>query len=125
MIGGILLTIILLANHTILIMLPNFHIYEIPMAVMMQKLASYLYVAYIFIIYSEIFTSIIGNSYGIEKQLQNYINIHRKWLYGIIFFLAFIISQIEYGKLLSFLYPLFGYISIIFILLLWRKSYDL
>lgn len=31
---------------------------------------------------------------------------------------AFVISMVDYGTLLSFLYPLFGYISLVFLLLL-------
>jgi len=121
-IGGAVLTVILLSNHSVLMMLPNFYIYEIPMAVMMNQLASYLYVAYIFIIYSEIFTSVIGNIYGLERLLHKYVNINRIWIFVFILFVALIISKMDYGTLLSYLYPLFGYISLIYMFLLWKKA---
>ena len=70
MIGGAALTIILIASHLTLIMLPNFEAYEIPMAIIMKNLASGLYWIFVLVIYGEIFTSIIGNVYGLEKQIK-------------------------------------------------------
>ena len=73
-IGGTALTLILISGHFTLIMLPDFTTYEIPMAVIMKNLASGLFWIFILIIYGEIFTSIIGNVFGLEKQIKQYIS---------------------------------------------------
>lgn len=121
--GGAALTIILFASHFTLVMLPNVESYEIPMAVIMKNLAASFYWLFIIIIYGEIFTSIIGNVFGLERQLRRLFSLPKYVTVGSIFFIIYMISHIHYGKLLSFLYPLFGYISLIFIVLLWMKPY--
>jgi uncharacterized membrane protein YkvI len=121
MLGGAALTIILIAGHLTLIMLPNFMSYEIPMAIVMKNLASGLYWIFVLVIYGEIFTSIIGNVYGLEKQLKKYIAIPKMITVAGIFLITYLLSLFEYGRLLSYLYPIFGYISLVFIILLWMK----
>ncbi|RDI47670.1 YkvI family membrane protein [Falsibacillus pallidus] len=122
-IGGLLLTVILLSSHATLVMLPNVDSYEIPIAVIMKKMASEIYFIYIFIIYGEIFSSVIGNIYGLEKQIRGYLPFKSAWLYALIIAGAFSFGVINYGTLLSYLYPIFGYISLVFIILLWMKPH--
>lgn len=123
-IGGIALTIILISSHLTLIMLPGIETYEIPMAIIMKGLAPSLHWIYVLIIYGEIFTSVIGNVYGLERQIQRYIKISSVLLIFFIFLITYFISQIHYGTLLAFLYPVFGYISLVFMVLLWMKPLD-
>lgn len=123
-IGGIALTLILLSSHFTLMMLPNVEAFEIPMAVVMKNLAAGLHGLYILIIYGEIFTSVIGNVFGLERQLKTFFRLPSLVIVGGILAIAFVISQVEYGTLLSYLYPIFGYISIIFIILLWLKPLE-
>ncbi|MGG0720372.1 hypothetical protein ABE096_22730 [Robertmurraya massiliosenegalensis] len=123
-IGGIALTLILLSSHFTLVMLPNVEAFEIPMAVVMKNLAAGLHGLYILIIYGEIFTSVIGNVFGLERQIKTFLRWPTLVIVGGILAIAFVISQVEYGTLLSYLYPIFGYISIIFIILLWMKPLD-
>lgn len=123
-IGGIALTVILLSSHFTLVMLPDVEAFEIPMAVIMKSLASGFYWIFILVIYGEIFTSIIGNVFGLERQIKTYFALPSLLIVGFIFFISFLISLIEYGTLLSYLYPIFGYFSIIFIILLWMKPLD-
>lgn len=122
--GGIALTLILLSSHLTLIMLPNVENYDIPMAVIMKSLASGLYWIFILVIYGEIFTSVIGNIFGLERQIRTYLALPSLLIVGVIFIITLIISLIEYGTLLSYLYPIFGYICIIFIILLWMKPLE-
>lgn len=120
-IGGIALTLILLCGHLVLIMLPHVESYKVPMAVIVKNIASSLHWIYVFIIYGEIFTSVIGNVFGIERQLRKYIPLSGTMIICFIFASIFFISLVDYGKLLSYLYPLFGYFSLIFIVLLWIR----
>ncbi|MGE8206689.1 YkvI family membrane protein [Heyndrickxia sp. NPDC080065] len=121
-IGGALLTLILLSSHFTLITLPNVTQFDIPMATIVQNTFGSIYFIYVAIIYGEIFTSIIGNIYGLGKQMQQYISIHTIWIYIGIIIIVLMISKINYGTLLSYLYPLFGYISLVFMILLWIKN---
>ena len=71
--GGAALTVILISSHFTLIMLPNLEIYEIPMAIIMKNLAPFFYWIFVMVIYGEIFTSVIGNVFGIDRQLKQYV----------------------------------------------------
>lgn len=120
-IGGVVLTLILVSNHFTLIMLPDFEKYDIPMGVIMKNLASGIHWIYVLVIYGEIFTSVIGDVYGLERQIRQYVAIPPIISVFVIFAISYLISLIHYGRLLSYLYPLFGYISLLFLILLWMK----
>lgn len=119
--GGTALTLILISSHFTLIMLPEFEKYEIPMAVIMKNLASGLYWLFVMVIYGEIFTSVIGNVFGIERQLKQMMDVPAIASVAVIFLISYLISLFNYGRLLSYLYPLFGNVSLLFIVLLWIK----
>lgn len=119
--GGTALTIILISSHFTLIMLPELEKYEIPMAEIMKNVASGFYWLFILVIYGEIFSSVIGNVFGIERQLKQMIDVPAIVSIAFIFLISYFISLFDYGKLLSYLYPLFGNVSLLFIVLLWMK----
>ncbi|MCA1059391.1 GerAB/ArcD/ProY family transporter [Rossellomorea aquimaris] len=119
--GGFFLTLILISSHITLVMIPNVTQYQIPMAVVMKSFVSGFYFVYILIIYGEIFTSVIGGVFGLEKQLSNYWKGPSFFTFTGIFLMIYSLSFFEYSELLSYLYPLFGYMSLVFIILLWMK----
>lgn len=121
--GGIALTVIMISSHFTLIMLPNVEAYEIPMATIMKNLAPGLYWVFVVIIYGEIFTSVIGNVFGLERQLGKFTSVPAIYTVSAIFLIAYFISLINYGTLLSYLYPVFGYASLLFVILLWMKPF--
>ncbi|MDR6124390.1 putative membrane protein YkvI [Bacillus sp. SLBN-46] len=121
--GGMALTLILIASHSTLIMLPNLELYEIPMAIIMKNLAPFLYGVFVLVIYGEIFTSVIGNVFGLDRQLKQYMAIPTMVSVSSIFVVSYLISLVNYGTLLSYLYPLFGYICMTFFVLLWMKPF--
>lgn len=122
--GGIALTFILLSSHFTLMMLPNLESYDIPMAVVMKNVASAFYWIYVVVIYGEIFSSLIGDIFGLERQIKKYVPVKSIIIVLFIIAVASIISIVEYGKLLSYLYPVFGYISLLFLFLLWKKPLE-
>ncbi|WP_201715190.1 YkvI family membrane protein [Rossellomorea arthrocnemi] len=119
--GGFFLTLILISSHITLVMIPNVTQYQIPMAVVMKSFVSGFYIVYILIIYGEIFTSVIGGVFGLEKQLSSYWKGPSLLTFTGIFLMIYSLSFFEYSELLSYLYPLFGYMSLLFIILLWMK----
>ncbi|WP_042356421.1 YkvI family membrane protein [Bacillus rubiinfantis] len=122
--GGVGLTLILISSHLTLIMLPNLEMYEIPMAIIMKNLAPFFYWIFIMVIYGEIFTSIIGNTFGLDRQLKEFMPISTLTSVSVIFIISYFISLVDYGTLLAYLYPLFGYICMIFFILLWMKPFE-
>jgi uncharacterized membrane protein YkvI len=120
-IGGILLTVILISSHFTLVMIPDLTLYQIPMAVVVKGMVQGIYFIYIFIIYGEIFTSVIGGVFGLEKQMSQYWGGSRLWVFSFIFLMIYLLSLFEYSQLLAYLYPLFGYLSLFYIVLLWMK----
>lgn len=113
--GGAALTLILGASHFTLIMLPDVEMYNIPMAVIMKNLAPFLYWIFVLVIYGEIFTSVIGNIFGLDRQLKQYLPIPTIISVAVLFLVSYVISLVNYGTLLSYLYPLFGYICMVFL----------
>lgn len=119
--GGFFLTMILISSHITLVLIPDVTQYQIPMAVVMKSFVAGFYIIYIIIIYGEIFTSVIGGVFGLEKQLTNYWKGSSLMTFSGIFLVIYSLSFFEYSELLSYLYPLFGYMSLVFIILLWMK----
>lgn len=120
--GGGLLTIILLCSFLAMTTLPDTLFFDVPMAHVVQIASGSIHMIYLVIIFGEIFTSVIGNIYGMEKQIRKYVNIKPIVIYLIILSIAYCISLIGYGKLLSSIYPLFGNVSIFFVLFLLIKK---
>ncbi|MBS4207811.1 hypothetical protein [Bacillus sp. FJAT-50079] len=120
-IGGGLLTIVLISSHLVLTTLLDFHLYDIPMAVIVGQVASGIFFIYLLVIYGEIFSTVIGNMYGLERQIKKYIRIESVWIYGGILATIYVIGLIDYGTLLGFLYPIFGYVSILFLIIMMLK----
>ncbi|WP_409305221.1 hypothetical protein [Peribacillus sp. SCS-155] len=120
--GGVFLTVILLTGHFSLVTLPGVGQYEIPSAELMKNVASSFYLIFILVIYGEIFTSVIGNIFGLQQQISMYFNVPILVIILGIFSVAFLLSEVQYGKLLGYLYPMFGYISMVFLVLVWRTD---
>ncbi|RFU69925.1 hypothetical protein [Bacillus sp. V59.32b] len=121
--GGIFLTTILLSGHCALISLPDASIYEIPTAELIKNGAANFYWIFILVVYGEIFTSLIGNIFGLQRQIsRTFTHIPNIVIVLSIFFITYIVGRIEYGRLLGFLYPSFGYISMLFLFLVWKKK---
>ena len=117
-IGGLVLCFILLTCHISIASLPNFETFEIPMAeVVKLGMLSYFGI-YLFVIYGEIFTSIVSDIFGLQRQLESMWNIPRYTVTIVLVSIIYMISQIGYGNLIEHLYPLFGYLSIAFLILL-------
>ena len=122
MLGGIFLTVILLTGHFSLMTLPDVTNYEIPSAVLMKTVGGHLHWMFILVIYGEIFTSVIGNIYGLQRQISNYIKVPGIVIIVFSFIVALIIGAYGYGRLLGYLYPIFGYISLLFLVLVWKSN---
>lgn len=120
--GGVLLALVLLSCHISLSSVSGIGEINIPTAYVMKSIAPYLYGLYLFIIFGEIFTSLIGNAFGLERQLKKVTGLPSWSLYVFVLSFCLLIGQFDYGPLISYLYPLFGYISLSFLVLLTVKK---
>lgn len=120
--GGLTLFFILLSIHFSLSVFPDTFHYEIPMAEVVQHFGTLIHVLFLIVIYGEIFNTVVGNVFGITRQLQSAFHLRYQHAVWIILIVIFLISQVGYGKLLSVLYPIFGYMGLFFLLCLLIKK---
>lgn len=122
MLGGVGLGVILLASHLALLSLHNVELYDIPMAEIMKEGLSHFYYLYLLVMCGEVFTSVIGNVYGIERQMKSVLKRSKLVNMTIIVVITYSVSLIGYSDLITRLYPIFGYLSVVFLVLLAMKK---
>ncbi|MFB7141901.1 GerAB/ArcD/ProY family transporter [Gottfriedia sp. NPDC056225] len=120
--GGLILGAILLLIHLNVSGVPNFQQYEIPMVEVIKKIHPIFYYFFLMVILAEIFTTLVGNIYGMSRQINSYIPINANVLVILLLICCLFISIIGYGPLLTFLYPLIGWISFLVILTLLKPK---
>lgn len=120
--GGLGLFFLLLMSHFSMSIFPKTFIYEIPMAEVVKNFGTFIHIFFLFIIYGEIFNTVVGNVFGITRQLKTTFHVSYRHAVLMMLFLIFLISQAGYGKLLTVLYPMFGYIGLLFLVFLLLKK---
>lgn len=120
--GGVGLGFMLLVSHfAINSDMPGILRYDIPMGEFIRYYGWYIHVLFLAVIYGEIFTTLIGNVFGLTRQIQSIYYVPRNTLVLIILLATFLISQIGFTSLLTYLYPLFGYLGLILLIFLALK----
>ncbi|WP_312116555.1 YkvI family membrane protein [Brevibacillus reuszeri] len=112
-IGGVVLGFMLLVVHTA--MLANWNevrFLDIPILFVTDRWNEWLQLFFVFVLYSEIFTTLISNVFGIGQQLRELVYVPESRLYLFLLLSAFVLCLIGYSQLLMFLYPLFGYLGL-------------
>jgi uncharacterized membrane protein YkvI len=122
--GGVGIGLMLLAGHFALAaQMPGIVQYEIPMGTIISKLGGSLQILFIFVIYGEIFTTFIADIYGLSLQIEQRFSVPYRLAIPIVLLLSYAVSQIGFKTLLSSLYPLFGLISITWlVMLIYRRN---
>lgn len=116
--GGIGIGLLLLSSHfAISAQMPEISRYEIPMAQIVAIAGKPIQWMYLAVIYCEIFTTLIGNIYGITLQLELKWHMRKKGLLIGILCSCYAVSLAGFTPLLSVLYPLFGLVSLVWF---WR-----
>ncbi|MBP3961261.1 hypothetical protein [Paenibacillus lignilyticus] len=117
--GGIGIGFMLLAGHIALsVYMPGIQQFAIPMGGIARQLGHGIQWIYIFLIFAEIFTTLIADVYGLTLQMQERLKLSRTLLTILTLASCYVASQIGFGPLLSTLYPLFGLISLGWLVLL-------
>lgn len=121
--GGIGIGFMLLAGHIALsVHMPGIQQYAIPMGGIAKQLGHTIQYIYVFLIFAEIFTTLIADIYGLTLQLQERLKWPRSLLTILVLGFCLMTSQIGFGTLLSTLYPIFGVISLGWLILIIRKK---
>ncbi|MHB1128044.1 MAG: YkvI family membrane protein [Bacillota bacterium] len=119
LVGGLTLgTLLFLVYATLLSVPASFRSAEIPLLKSVQNFA-FLGHYFFLIIFGVIFTTLIATSFSCLERIKFAI---RQPVDSIFWFLVLIISQIGFGQLIGFLYPVFGAICLIVILKLFLKA---
>ncbi|CAM3767878.1 hypothetical protein [Marinicrinis lubricantis] len=120
--GGAGLGFMLLASHLAMSSrMPEILQFDIPMAELIRDFGWYVHVWFLLVIYGEIFTTLVGNVFGITRQIHSLYNIPKNVIVLAVLFASFLISQAGFTSLLTYLYPLFGYMGVILLVFLAGK----
>jgi len=121
-IGGIGIGFMLLVGHVALsLYMPGISQFAIPMGGIARELGGTIQLIYIFLIFAEIFTTLIADIYGLSLQLGERLRWPRELLILAILAFCYAASQIGFGPLVSTLYPLFGLFSLGWLFLIIRR----
>ncbi|MED0679818.1 hypothetical protein P4S83_09815 [Aneurinibacillus thermoaerophilus] len=105
--------LLLLSNYTLLVHSEEVSGAEVPMAMVVSSFGPLVQWMFSAIILAEIFTTLVGNVFGVTRQLQVHSAFGKDRRFIIIGLLAicYVISQFGFSSLVHRLYPLFGYIG--------------
>jgi len=123
MIGGCGIGFMLLAGHFALSAhMPGIMQYEIPMGYTVSILGSTIQLLVVFVIFAEIFTTLLSDVYGLTLQIRQHTGWRQPPLIAMVLIASYFISQIGFSRLLSVLYPLFGLISLLWLAAIFLKK---
>ncbi|WP_461206547.1 YkvI family membrane protein [Clostridium sp. DL1XJH146] len=116
-IGSIVLTIIaLILNFMLLLNTPNIFKYDIPLLYIANRFGFTTQVMLLCIIWLEMFSTEVSDVYSICKTIHTKFKVPYNASIILIIIAAIPISQIGFVRLISYIYPAFGAISIVFLL---------
>ncbi|AWB44180.1 hypothetical protein DCC85_08055 [Paenibacillus sp. CAA11] len=118
-IGGLGVGFMLLAGHFALSAhMPGITQFEIPMGSIARLLGTTIQLIYVMLIFMEIFSTFVADIYGMSLQLKQRTGLSERWLAPGIMAICYLTSQIGFSSLLSVLYPIFGMLSMVWVVML-------
>jgi uncharacterized membrane protein YkvI len=75
------------------------------------------------VMWGEIFTTLIGNVYGLAANLDQWLPFRTKTVTGLIFALGYLCSLVGFPAFINYVYPFFGYCGMLALLLLAVRRY--
>jgi uncharacterized membrane protein YkvI len=115
--GAIGLTLLcLMINLLLTINQPYIYNYEIPLLFVANRFGNIIQALLLVIIWLEMFSTEVSDVYSISKTLEQTFNIKFKQAIFIVLGTALLISQLGFGNLITKLYPVFGLLSLLFII---------
>lgn len=74
------------------------------------------------LVYTEIFSTLVANVFGLSEQIKKATGLRRYTIVAGILLVGYAISFIGFGPLLRLLYPMFGQLVILFLLMLFIQQ---
>lgn len=116
--GALALTVLsIFINLMLMLNVPYIHMYQIPLLYIANRFGTAIQVILLMIILLEMFSTAVSDIYSVGKTIEHVFKIPYKYTIFIVLAISLPISQVEFKKLISILYPAFGIISLIFIAL--------
>ncbi|MGM9974508.1 MAG: transporter [Clostridiaceae bacterium] len=109
--------VILCAFINLMLMLnqPHIYRYDIPLLYIADRFGTPIQLVLLTVIWLEMFSTEVSDVYSISKSLQNIIKLPFRSCIFIVLAIALPISQLGFTNLISILYPIFGMLSLLFI----------
>jgi uncharacterized membrane protein YkvI len=116
-IGSIGLGLMMMIIHiSISARMPDILLKEVPMGHIASTMDPWIQYCFISVLWGEIFSTLIGNVYGLSNQLSNRPSSKQNIFLSIcILVIAFFVSQVGFSNIVMYVYPLFGYLSFLLI----------
>lgn len=117
--GGLGIGILLLLGYwSLFTHQTSVHESEMPMIALLSGLGRFIPLFFSLLVYCEIFSTLSANVFGIARQMMQHMHFSR--LSSVLFILGinYVVSFVGFGSLLGFLYPLFGQLVLIFLVML-------
>jgi len=119
LLGGVGLGFMLLTSHAAMnSLMPDILLFDIPMAEVIADFGWMMQVMFLIVVYGEIFTTLVGNVFGMSRQIQSIRPLPHNVIAVTLLFACFLISQFGFAPLLSSLYDLFGDMGLILLIIL-------
>lgn len=113
LLGGAGIGLMLWISHAAMLAeMPGIMRFDIPMAEMIRDLGPSVHVLFLLVIIGEIFTTLVGNVYGITRQIRKWSAFPKDGVMIFTLLACFLISQAGFVSLLAWLYPLIGYLGL-------------
>lgn len=121
--GGCMIGVLIMgAHYAMSAQMPDISQFDIPMGSILDHVGGIWQMLFLFIIYAEIFTTFLSNAYGLSLQIQQHSRLGFRVILLMVLTICFLLSHIGFKTLLTWLYPLFGFISLIWFILMLRKK---
>lgn len=122
-VGGIGLGLMLVITHLALYReMPGIMGTHIPMGDIIRAFGPYAHILFIAVLYGEIFTTLVGNVFGLTRQLRTVWPMPNHVAVLLILIACVLVSPFGFTALMGHLYPLFGYLGLAMLVLLACKS---
>ncbi len=124
LLGGVGLGVMLLASDFALTLkTPEIYDLEIPIALVIATLGQGMKYFFLAVMWGEIFTTLIGNVYGLAANMKQWLPFRTKTVTGLIFIVGYFCSLIGFPAFINYVYPFFGYCGLLALLLLAVRRY--
>lgn len=122
-IGGAGLGLMLVIAHLALTAeMPGILGVHIPMGEMIRSFGPYAHVLFIVVLYGEIFTTLVGNVFGLTRQLRSVWPLPGHAAVLLVLLACMLVSPFGFDALIGHLYPLFGYMGLAMLVALAFKA---